>query len=196
MTQRKSTHTTRQAARKIELAPNQVYVKDPASPVRIQTLVEGYDHWSYYQYTWAPEIVSLNYKGHFVIQLIREDDGRFWNEHSHGEKEEAIAIYTSLREVIEYYHLSHRSYLEVLDQMNKRAGLEMWCIRQSLTTAPLNLHLTLPKEERKRIERVAKAAFDTSLEEFVLHALYAYLPGLENRYKDRLTVCNEKRQEE
>jgi hypothetical protein len=175
---------------KIQLAPNQVYIKRPGCPDPVQTLVEGYPHWSYAEREYRDHRISLNYKGHYIISLIPAN-GAF-EVAPHTPKDKPPVRYNTLADVAQCYSTEHEGLLQIIDLLNTQEGLEEWCLRQSFTTAKLALHLTLPQQERQRMERVARAAFYVGgLEDLAMEAIYAYLPTLEKTYHDRLSENTE-----
>ena len=166
-------------SQKVNLEANQVYIKLPGCPESIQTVVEGYDNLTYYSYSWQPYRNTLSYKGEFQAFLDRQPDGTFKHVYD-------SAFYASLPDFIERCYKRYPSYLRSIDSERKRLGLEDWCVRQTFATTTLAIRLTVPEQERKRIEQVAKASYNT-LEELALKAIYAYLPELESLYKDNLS---------
>lgn len=174
---------TKAATKMIELAPNQIYLKRPGECNPVQTLVEGSTEWSYYKWEYLNE-TSLYYKGHYVTSLIPQEAGGWIDEHIQKPplfwKVSPPARYTSFIEAIRAYE-QDSGQLANIDRLNKFAGLEEWCIRQTFTPFRLPVKLELPPSERKRLERLA--SFDgRTLEEFALEALYKHLAEVEERY--------------
>ncbi len=180
------TQMLRKQQQKIQLAANQVYLKRPGCLDPIQTLVEGYPDWSYSEHEYRDHRLSLNYKGRYITSLTPVN-GAFEVSRC-TRKDEPPVHYNTLAEIAQHYTAERESLLQIIDTLNIQEGLEEWCLRQSFTTAKLALHLTLPQQERQRIERVARAAFYMGgLEDLAMEAIYAYLPALEKTYHDRLS---------
>jgi hypothetical protein len=170
MTQvQQKTHT------KIDLAPNQIYVKRPGCPNPIQTLIEGAQDWSFARWEHS-ERITLYYKGRCVSSLEPYESGG-WKETLNN----LPRVFTSLADATRHYTCSGQT--TCIDEMNREEGLEDWCIRTSFTPETLSLRLTLPSQERKRVERLAALKGD-SVEALALQALYAFLPEWESFYQD------------
>lgn len=170
------TQTQRKPPEKIELAPNQVYIKRPGCLNPLQTLIEGAPGWSFCFWE-DSEIVGLYYKGRYVAGLEPCKEGRGLRE-TYGHPP---CAFVSLSDAVQHYIRAGR--LASIDEINQQEGLEDWCIRTSFTPATLTLRLKLPSQERKRVERVASLKGD-SVETLALQALYALLPELEAFYKE------------
>ena len=169
---------------KIQLAPNQIYIKRPGMHNPVQTLIEGTSpDWSYYRWEILCEI-SLYYKGYYITNLIPAEPGKWVDEQvrkprPYGRKD-LPAFYSSLADAVHVYEQDAKR-LALLDKINKDDGLEEWCVRQSFTPSKLPIKLEFPPDERRRLERLA--SFDGhSLEIFALEALYKHLSAVEDRY--------------
>lgn len=167
---------------KVELAPNQIYVKRPGidRQYRVQTLVEGWADWSYY--SWASGPCSLYYKGWFVTLLRPHpaSNGRWEDEHGFNPdpfwKLSFPPFYTSLVEAVSFYAHQGTEHLAMIDEWNKERGLDEWCVRHSFTLSLVSV--ALPPEESKRLERLADFRAFRS-EELILDVLYRYLARTE-----------------
>ena len=176
-----------QRPQSVELAPDQIYllsVDQQSNP--IQTIVEGYVDWSYRRWD-AIKSIGLFYKGRYVTSLRCHESGGLIDK-KYGEIHStwplpAPSQYANLEEAVQHY-LKMPERLSWIDEWNKADGLEpTWCIRQSFTPSSLPLSLSLPPQERKRIERLAEFE-NLRVDQFLLKALYASLPAIEERYND------------
>jgi hypothetical protein len=176
------TRTPRLSKRqRVELAPNQIYLKRPGIQNRVHTLVEGSTDWSYY--SWASGPCGLYYKGWFVTILYPLEAGRWVDEHVL--KPDPFwqlsfpPFYTSLAEVVAVYEqVTER--LATFDKWNNERGLDEWCVRHSFT--PSLVSVALPPEERKRLERLTDFQAYRSVEEMLLDALYRHLARAEETF--------------
>lgn len=174
---------TQRKQQPVQLAPNQMYLKRPGECNPVQTLVPGYDDWSYFEWEYT-HTITLSYKGHHVTTLYPHEAGGWTDGHLKRHCSYwPITIpprYTSLVEAVHVYEQAPQE-LASYDRWNKADGLEAWCVRQSFYPARIPLKLELPPEERTRLVRLAQ--FDgRTLEEFALEALYKHLSAVEQRY--------------
>jgi hypothetical protein len=183
MTQTQSKPTA--APPTIELGPSQIYIKRPGMYHPLQTLVEGYTDWSYYAWEWSGDR-TLYYQGRHVTTLRRRDAGEWVDEHlekpSRCWKNITLpASYATLADAVRTYE-QDREQLANIERWNTDDGLKAWCTRQSFTPCTLPVHLELPPEERQRLELLMD--FDlSSLDKFLLDALYKYLAEIEKQYE-------------
>lgn len=177
------THTQWKSPAKIELAPDQVYVKRPGCLNPVQTLLEGAPGWTFSRWEHS-EIVGFYYKGRYVTGLEPCEERSGFRE-TYGNPP---CVFASLTDAAQHYARTGR--IAYIDEINQQEGLEDWCIRTSFTPTNLTLRLMLPSQERKRLERVATIKGD-SVAQIALQALYALLPELEALYKDDETLPNE-----
>jgi hypothetical protein len=177
---------TKPSVQKIELAPNQIYLLRAERQKRpIQTLVEGSEDWSYETWEYSDSI-SLYYRGWYITNLKPNPEG-VWVDARLKDPSSLWTLptpchYVSIVEAIRHY-ASMPEQLTMFDRLNRKEGLELWCIRKSFTPMPLSLILPLSPQERKRIERLADYE-GLSVDHFFLKALYAALPEIEERYND------------
>jgi predicted DNA-binding protein len=172
---------------KVELGPNQIYIKSANVWNRVHTLVEGSTDWSYY--TWdlpGQSSLYLHYKGVYVSTLRLLEPGKWADEHfTHPDPLWKLPIppcYSSLAEAVAVYEQAPNQ-LAIIDALNKEGGLDVWCVRHSFTPASVSVTFTLPPEERERLERLAQ--FDArSLEEMIVEALYKHLATVEERFNE------------
>lgn len=161
---------------KIELVPNQIYVKRPGCINPVQTLIESAPGWSFYRWEYT-ETIGLHYKGRYIAGLQPCEEGRGFRE-TYGNPP---LVFASLSDAVQHYTCAGR--IAYIDEINRQEGLEDWCECTSFTPASLVLRLKLPSQGRKRLERVANLKGD-SVEALALQALYALLPELEALYKE------------
>jgi len=176
-----------QAQRKqqpVQLAPNQIYLKRPGECHPVQTLVEGYNDWSYFEWEYT-HTIALSYKGRYVTALYPCATGGWTDGHlNRPHSSWPITIpsqYTSFADAVQVYEQAPQELLATYERWNKADGLTAWCVRQSFRPTRLHLTLELPPEERTRLVRLAQ--FDgRTLEEFALESLYKHLSAVEERF--------------
>lgn len=168
------TTTRKPRKQKVELGPEQIYLKRSGAP-NPQELVDGYPDWSMYSCTTS---VHLYYKGSYRAWLTRQPDGSFQESYP-----DHVLTYASLTDFLEQ-HSQHYGYaLEHIDHMNERDGITDWYIRQSFTLIPLTLDI--PDADLERLNRLASVTYST-VEELILKGLYFSLKEMERIYQDKL----------
>jgi hypothetical protein len=183
-----TTTPLKSSPRKVELAPNQIYLLHANQQDHpIHTAIEGYPDWSIYKWGLINRI-GLFYKGHLATTLHGSGPGPFIDDrYNHPETSSwsswtrpAPPSYSTLIEAIEYY-CTMPERLALIDTWNAEDGLETWCLRQSFTPVRLPLDVTVPLQELKRMERLADYEGST-LHELALEALYKHFGDIEKRY--------------
>ncbi len=165
-----------QQSRKVELAPNQIYVKRPGCENPVQTLIEGAPGWSFHVWKYT-ERVSLYYKGRYVASLISRNGGTAYEEVRFNPPVSFSLVFNSLAEATQHY--ARTGCIRWIEEINRQEGLEDWCISTSFTFRTRTLHLSLPPQECERLERIASLKGAT-LEQMAMQALYSVLPELES----------------
>lgn len=161
---------------KIELAPNQIYVKRPGCENPVQTLIEGAPDWSFHVWKYTDR-VGLYHKGRYVASLISHNGGIAYEEVRVNSPVSFSLVFNSLVEATQHY--ARTGCVRWIDEINQQEGLEEWCISTSFTFRTRTLHLALPPQECERLERIASLKGAT-LEQMAMQALYTILPELES----------------
>lgn len=168
---------TQRKPSKIELAPNQIYIKRPDCVNPVQTLVESASPgWSFHRWEYTG-VISLYYKGRPITSFVQCSESGGFREESNRDPD--APVFSSLADAAQ--HCMHTKYLDYIDSVNQQEGLEDWSIRTSFTPMSLNLRLRLPPQEYSRLKHIA-AISGRDIDQIVLQALYTLLPELEDRY--------------
>jgi hypothetical protein len=171
-------------SRRVELAPNQIYLLHANQQDHpIHTTIEGYPDWSTYEWELINRI-GLFYKGRYITTLCGSGSGPFIDNHyehpSASWPRPVPSFYATIIEAIEHY-ATMPERLALIDKWNEEDGLEVWCLRQSFAPVRLPLNVTIPRQELKRMERLADYEGST-LHELALEALYKHFGDIEKRY--------------